>query len=135
MQELKARLRLKIDTSEAWRTNNPVLLSGESGYESDTNLMKVGDGVHAWNELQYVNAGATAMASTAAVAMNAMALGGTSYEEWSARFDNYVLNSRIEAVMSTASLPEKIPTSNAVTNWVKTQNFASAGDITTWEDF
>ena len=32
---------------------NPVLLSGEVGYESDTKKSKVGDGVKTWNELEY----------------------------------------------------------------------------------
>lgn len=132
---LKARIQLKKDTSEAWRINNPVLLDGEAGYESDTNLMKVGDGIHRWLELDYTNSGATAIASTANYAINAGALGGTSAADWAKKFDNYVLNTRIEAVMSTASAADKIPTSIAVTNWVKSQNFADAGDITTWEDF
>nr|DAN08133.1 MAG TPA: hyaluronidase [Caudoviricetes sp.] len=132
---LKARIQLKKDTSEAWRINNPVLLDGEAGYESDTNLMKVGDGIHRWLELDYINSGATAIASTANYAINAGALGGTSAADWAKKFDNYVLNTRIEAVMSTASAADKIPTSIAVTNWVKSQNFAGAGDITTWEDF
>lgn len=132
---LKARIQLKKDTSEAWRINNPVLLDGEAGYESDTNLVKVGDGIHRWLELDYINSGATAIASTANYAINAGALGGTSAADWAKKFDNYVLNTRIEAVMSTASAADKIPTSIAVTNWVKSQNFAGAGDITTWEDF
>lgn len=132
---LKARIQLKKDTSEAWRINNPVLLDGEAGYESDTNLMKVGDGIHRWLELDYTNSGATAIASTANYAINAGALGGTSAADWAKKFDNYVLNTRIEAVMSTASAADKIPTSIAVTNWIKSQNFAGAGDITTWEDF
>lgn len=132
---LKARIQLKKDISEAWRINNPVLLDGEAGYESDTNLTKVGDGIHRWLELDYTNSGATAIASTANYAINAGALGGTSAADWAKKFDNYVLNTRIEAVMSTASAADKIPTSIAVTNWVKSQNFASAGDITTWEDF
>lgn len=132
---LKARIQLKKDTSEAWRINNPVLLDGEAGYESDINLMKVGDGIHRWLELDYINSGATAIASTANYAINAGALGGTSAADWAKKFDNYVLNTRIEAVMSTASAADKIPTSIAVTNWVKSQNFAGAGDITTWEDF
>ena len=129
---LKARIQLKKDTSEAWRINSPVLLDGEAGYESDTNLMKVGDGIHRWLELDYINSGATAIASTANYAINAGALGGTSAADWAKKFDNYVLNTRIEAVMSTASAADKIPTSIAVTNWVKSQNFAGAGDITTW---
>lgn len=132
---LKARIQLKKDTSEAWRINNPVLLDGEAGYESDTNLMKVGDGIHRWLELDYTNSGATAIASTANYAINAGALGGTSAADWAKKFDNYVLNTRIEAVMSTASAADKIPTSIAVINWVKAQNFAGSGDVTTWEDF
>ena len=75
------------------------------------------------------------MASTANYALDAGALGGTSYKVWWSKFDDYVLNERIEAVMSTASAPQMIPTSIAVTNWVKSQNFAGAGDLTTWEDF
>ena len=132
--QLKTRIRLKRDPSETWRINNPVLLDGETGFESDTNLQKVGDGIHHWNELQYVNSGASVSASTAQYAINAGALGGTSYQEWDARFNNYVLNTRIEAIMSTASLPEKIPTSIAVVNYIKDQNFASEGDLTTWEE-
>lgn len=132
---LKARIQLKKDTSEAWRINNPVLLDGEAGYESDTNLMKVGDGIHRWLELDYINSGATAIASTANYAINAGALGGISAADWTKKFDNYVLNTRIEAVMSTASAADKIPTSIAVINWVKAQNFAGSGDVTTWEDF
>lgn len=132
---LKARIQLKKDTSEAWRINNPVLLDGEAGYESDTNLMKVGDGIHRWLELDYMNSGATAIASTANYAINAGALGGTSAADWAKKFDNYVLNTRIEAVMSTASAADKIPTSIAVINWVKAQNFAGSGDVITWEDF
>lgn len=132
---LKARVRIKTDTSAAWRLNNPILLKGEEGYESDTGLSKIGDGVHDWLELDYKNAGATAIASTANYALNSSALGGTSYSDWAAKFDNYVLNNRVEASMSTASLSNMIPTSLAVIQWVKDQNFAGSGDVTEWEDF
>lgn len=132
---LKARVRIKTDTSAAWRLNNPILLKGEEGYESDTGLSKIGDGVHDWLELDYKNAGATAIASTANYALNSSALGGTSYSDWAAKFDDYVLNNRIEASMSTASLSNMIPTSLAVIQWVKDQNFAGSGDVTEWEEF
>lgn len=132
---LKARVRLKTDTSEAWRRNNPILLNGEEGYESDTNLSKIGDGVHHWLELDYKNSGASAVASTANYALDSNSLGGTSYDKWLDKFNNYVMNSRIEASMSTASLPNMIPTSLAVINWIKDQNFAGSGDVTEWEEF
>lgn len=132
---LKARVLTKVDTSVNWRTNNPVLLEGESGYESDTNLTKMGDGTSHWNDLAYTNAGMSSLASTANYAKNAGALGGTSAANLLKKFDNYVLTSRVEATMSTASATDKIPTSQAVIAWVKAQNFAGSGDVTTWEDF
>lgn len=132
---LKARVRIKTDTSAAWRLNNPILLKGEEGYESDTGLSKIGDGVHDWLELDYKNAGAAAISSTANYALNSSALGGISYSDWAAKFDEYVLKNQIESTMSKDSLPEMIPTSLAVIQWVKDQNFAGSGDITEWEEF
>lgn len=51
---IKARIRCKIDTAENWKTNNPVLLVGELGIESDTKLIKVGDGTTSWISLPYL---------------------------------------------------------------------------------
>ena len=48
-----ARVQNGSDTAENWSTNNPVLLAGEIGIESDTKLYKFGDGVTAWNDLDY----------------------------------------------------------------------------------
>lgn len=53
---LNLRLKQKYDTSTNWMTNNPILLAGEHGYESDTGFEKVGDGTTAWNSLTYINA-------------------------------------------------------------------------------
>lgn len=50
---LSARIALRSGKATDWTTNNPVLLSGEIGYESDTGLLKIGDGVKAWKELSY----------------------------------------------------------------------------------
>ena len=51
---INARIRCKIDTAENWKTNNPVLLVGELGIESDTKLIKVGDGTTSWTSLPYL---------------------------------------------------------------------------------
>lgn len=50
---LSARIKQKIDTSQNWATNNPILLEGEFGIESDTNKMKIGNGTDKWNDLDY----------------------------------------------------------------------------------
>lgn len=42
------------DTAANWASANPVLAKGEQGLETDTNKLKAGDGVTAWNSLAYV---------------------------------------------------------------------------------
>ena len=49
--------KLQRATKEVWDTLNPILLDGEPGYEKDTNMMKIGDGVHRWKELEYLASG------------------------------------------------------------------------------
>lgn len=53
MGELKTRIVLRHDTSWTWQDENPILLDGEIGLETDTGLMKIGDGVSYWNDIQY----------------------------------------------------------------------------------
>lgn len=48
------RIKLRRDTAANWTATNPVLAQGEPGFETDTDFLKVGDGVTAWNSLGYV---------------------------------------------------------------------------------
>lgn len=50
------RIQLRRDSSARWAEVNPILLEGEVGFETDTRLRKIGDGVHRWNELDYLKA-------------------------------------------------------------------------------
>ena len=63
----QTRIQLKYDTYANWSANNPVLKAGEmaiatvdSGVQGMTNLpnvvLKVGDGVHNYNQLKFVSA-------------------------------------------------------------------------------
>ena len=52
---LKTRIVLRNDIAANWTSNNPILLSGELGIESDTGYFKTGDGKHNWNDLPYAN--------------------------------------------------------------------------------
>jgi hypothetical protein len=47
------RILLRRDTLGNWQANNPVLLSGEPSYVTDTGKLKVGDGITPWNQLDY----------------------------------------------------------------------------------
>lgn len=48
------RIQLRRDTAANWTVKNPILASGELGYETDTRKGKVGDGNTTWNSLPYV---------------------------------------------------------------------------------
>jgi hypothetical protein len=47
------RIQIRRDTSSNWTSNNPILLSGEFGYEYNTGYAKIGDGQTAWTSLDY----------------------------------------------------------------------------------
>lgn len=51
---MAAQIQLRNDVAANWTTNNPTLAQGEVGIETDTNKMKVGDGITAWTSLNYV---------------------------------------------------------------------------------
>ena len=48
------RYQFRRDTAATWTTNNPVLTAGEAGFETDTGLLKIGDGTTAWTSLPYI---------------------------------------------------------------------------------
>ena len=52
---VKVTLQIRHDEAADWTTRNPVLAAGEYGLESDTFLIKVGDGVRDWAHLPYLN--------------------------------------------------------------------------------
>jgi hypothetical protein len=52
------RIIIRRDTTVNWEENNPVLLAGEPGYETDSYKIKIGDGQSKWLDLPYY-AGAT----------------------------------------------------------------------------
>ena len=51
--EFELRQINPTNTAAEWITINPILLKSELGFESDTGLYKIGDGIHNWNDLPY----------------------------------------------------------------------------------
>lgn len=60
---LNVKIQIRNDTKNNWNTQNPVLLKGEMGVETDTRKFKFGDGVSDWKTLEYASA-------TGAIIMN-----------------------------------------------------------------
>lgn len=47
------RIQNRRGTASEWTEANPVLASGEIGFETDTGQFKIGDGSTAWDSLAY----------------------------------------------------------------------------------
>ena len=52
---VRVTLQIRHDAANDWTTRNPVLAAGEYGLETDTFLIKIGDGVRDWAHLPYLN--------------------------------------------------------------------------------
>lgn len=53
----RQHIQLRRDTAANWTAVNPILKSGEAGYETDFRRLKIGDGVSNWSALPYVSGG------------------------------------------------------------------------------
>jgi len=57
------RRQEKRATAADWTNDDPVLLSGEWGYETDTGKVKIGDGSTVWTSLAYFTGAASGINS------------------------------------------------------------------------
>lgn len=55
MNAVQASLILRNGSAADWGLKNPILKKGELGAEIDTGLLKLGDGLTSFNDLQYIN--------------------------------------------------------------------------------
>jgi len=51
------QIQVRRGTAAQWTSANPTLAAGEIGFETDTGLMKCGNGATAWTSLGYIGAG------------------------------------------------------------------------------
>lgn len=52
---INVTLQIRNDSAQDWVSRNPTLAEGEYGLETDTFLIKIGDGVRDWTHLPYLN--------------------------------------------------------------------------------
>lgn len=71
---MAVRIQFRRGTSTEWSSANPVLAEGELGFESDTKIIKFGDGATAWDSLPVAAAGDI----TAVIAGTGLTGGATS---------------------------------------------------------
>lgn len=51
---IKTTFQLRRGYEATWHKNNPILAQGEPGFVIDKNALKIGDGVTAWRDLEYI---------------------------------------------------------------------------------
>jgi len=51
----KVKFQLRRACSSNWNSTNPILAAGEPGFDTTNNCLKIGDGIHRWTELPYLN--------------------------------------------------------------------------------
>jgi len=61
-------IKVRRDTAANWISADPTLASGEIGFETDTNQLKIGNGSLAWTALDYTSGGASVEISETAPA-------------------------------------------------------------------
>lgn len=59
------RFQLRRDTSANWSSENPILAQGEPGIDLTLDRMKIGDGVTAWDDLDFIDDASIASAIAA----------------------------------------------------------------------
>ena len=64
---VRATLILRNDLAATWASRNPILAKGEIGAEIDTGLLKMGDGIKNFNQLNYINLGGGALGDGALI--------------------------------------------------------------------
>lgn len=70
-RKITGTIQIRQDAAENWESKNPVLASGEFGFDTTNNILKIGDGVTAWADLAALNASVAAYSYTAEEAAKA----------------------------------------------------------------
>ena len=52
---INTKFQLKRGAASSWARLNPILSEGEPGFVYDTHRLKIGDGIHHWNDLPYID--------------------------------------------------------------------------------
>ena len=66
-KDFMIRVKNKRDTEANWIENNPIILNGELIFvdmEDGTTKMKIGDGIHAYQQVDFLESGSSIIAIT-----------------------------------------------------------------------
>ena len=52
---IKTTFQFRRGLEAAWNKNNPILAAGEPGWTLDSHILKIGDGIRAWKDLEPIS--------------------------------------------------------------------------------
>jgi hypothetical protein len=61
---MATQIQIRRGTAAEWAAEDPILAEGEIGFETDTDLIKIGDGTRDWSDLDYISTTAVAPTQT-----------------------------------------------------------------------
>lgn len=135
-----SKVQFRRGTAAAWASANPVLASGEPGYETDTGKEKRGDGTTAWNALAYFTSApaltwvATKAAAYAAVAGEAVPADTTLGSFAVTLPTGSAVGSTIRVKWKTGVLPPTVIAAGGRALDASWPGFVAAGDSVTFVD-
>lgn len=97
-------IQLRKGPSSTWISTNPVLASGEPGYDTTNNLLKIGDGASNWIALSGVNIGNSDFNSSVSGLLPVTNISAGSGISVSSSSGNYTINSLSILPYATTSL-------------------------------
>ena len=98
---IRVQMAQRSDTAANWTSANPILLAGELGHESDTDKLKIGDGITNWNGLTYLPIDGTWTGDTIAVAYGGT--GQTTYTDGQLLIGNSTGNTLAKATLTAGT--------------------------------
>jgi hypothetical protein len=99
-------IQIRRGTAAQWVSTNSTLSSGEWGYETDTGRFKVGDGITAWNSLDYAAVTPDSFSQGTGIGLTTGTNGSTLSIAVTGISSSLVtdFNSAVEAIVATGSL-------------------------------
>jgi hypothetical protein len=131
------QFQFRRDTAANWTSENPILLAGEMGIETDTDKFKIGDGSTAWTGIAYTggnevntttDTSITGLLKGAAGKV-AQAVSGTDYAAALGVDDNYVTDAEKTVIGNTSGTNTGDNAVNSLYSGLVT-NATHTGDVT-----
>lgn len=121
-------LYIKHDTAANWTSEDPTLEAGQCGYETDTGLLKIGDGATAWTSLPYFGGQGKVFDLSAATTLTIIHQGGVI------RHPAADDNARTFTIPANSSVAYPVGTAIAFINEINTVTIAITTDTLVWGD-